>query len=139
MSENEDIVHGLIDVPQQEVGLLMEAGYLSMEIGKNKEAQDIFTGVAALVPHNETPQVALGHLFFAQGRFQQALQHHQEAAKINDKSGLAKAHVGEALIFLKRYDEGIKALREAIELEPDGLAAEFAKALIDAYEDGAFQ
>lgn len=137
MAEQSEVLHGLIDVPQQEVALLLEAGYLYMEMGRPKEAEEIFTGVSALLPDSDVARVALGNLQFSQGRFQRALKHHQEALKVRPDSALAQAHVGEALLFLKRHDEGLKALNRAIEMDPDGPAAAFARALIAAYDDGA--
>lgn len=131
-----DILHGLIDVPQPEAALLLEAGYLYIEMGKPKDAEEVFTGVAALLPHSDVPLVALGNLEFAQGRFQRALKFHQDALKLKPDSALAQAHVGEALLWLKKTDEGVKALKRAIELEPDGMPAKFARSLLDAHEQG---
>ena len=135
----EHIVNGIIDVPQSEVALLLEAGYLYMELSKFKEAQDVFTGVAALVPHSDIPHVALGNLFFSQGKFQQALKAHRDALKANPESALARAHVGEALLFLKKFEEALKELRVATEMDPEGLAADFARSLLEAHQVGCFE
>lgn len=133
---SDEILKGLIDVPQPEAALLLEAGYLYMEMGKHKDAEEVFAGVAALLPHSDVPHVALGNLEFAQGRFQRALKHHQEALKLKPASALAQAHVGEALLFLKKTADGVKALRTAIDMEPDGMPATFAKALLAAHDAG---
>lgn len=135
---SEHIVKGIVDVPQSEIALLLEAGYLFMELGKWKEAQDVFSGVAALIPHSEVPHVALGNMFFAQGKFQQALKSHRDALKTAPGSALAQAHIGEALIFLKKFDEGLQALNKAIQMEPEGLAADFARSLLEAHDVGCF-
>jgi tetratricopeptide (TPR) repeat protein len=131
-------VKGLVEIPQQEVALILEAGYLLMELGKWKEAQDVFSGAAALVPHSDVPHMALGNLYFAQGKFQQALKCHKEALAVVPESALARAHVGEALLFMKKYDEGKVELEKAISHDPQGMAAEFARALLDAHEAGCF-
>lgn len=131
-----EILKGLVDVPQPEAALLLEAGYLYMEMGKHKDAADVFEGVAALLPHSDVPHVALGNCEFAQGRFQRALKHHQEALKLQPKSALAQAHIGEALLFLKKTDDGVKALKQAIAMEPNGMPATFAQALLTAHEAG---
>ena len=132
------VVDGLIKVPQPEVALLLEAGYLLMELNKWKEAQDAFSGVAALVPHSDIPHIALGNLFFAQGKFQQALKSHKEALNLQPDSVLARAHVGESLLFLHKYDEAIGELKAAIKADPKGAAGAFAKSLLDAHEAGCF-
>ncbi len=131
-----EILKGLVEVPQPEAALLLEAGYLYMEMGKPKDAEEVFAGVAALLPHSDVPLVALGNLEFSQGRFQRALTHHSAALKVKPGSALAQAHVGEALLWLKRADEGTKALQKAIEMEPDGMPAKFAKSLLEAHAAG---
>lgn len=131
-----EMLKGLIEVPQPEASLLLEAGYLYMEMGKHGEAADVFAGVAALLPHSDVPLVALGNLEFSQGRFQRALKHHQEALKVKPKSALAQAHVGESLLWLKKTSDGVKALKKAIEMEPGGMPASFARALLEAHEAG---
>lgn len=132
----DEILHGLIDVPQSEVALLLETGYLYIEMGRPKEAEEVFSGVAALLPESDVPLVALGNLHFAQGRFQRALKFHQDALKLRPDSAVAQAHAGEALLFLKKVDEGKAALNKAIEMDPDGQPATFAKALLEALEAG---
>jgi predicted Zn-dependent protease len=131
-----EILKGLVEVPQPEAALLLEAGYLYMEMGKPKDAEEVFAGVAALLPKSDVPLVALGNLEFSQGRFQRALTHHTAALKVKPGSALAQAHIGEALIWLKRPDEGVKALKRAIDMEPDGMPAKFAQALLDAHAAG---
>lgn len=134
----DEILHGLIDVPQGEVALLLETGYLYMEMGRPKEAEDVFVGVNALLPESDVPLVALGSLHFSQGRYQRALKFHQDALKLRPKSALAQAHIGEALLFLKKTDEGLAALHKAIEMsdDEDSHPATFAKALLQAHAAG---
>ena len=136
MSEVEKL-HGLIDVPQREAAILLEAGYLYLEMGKQAEAAEVFAGVAALLPQSDVPLVALGNLEFSQGHFQRALKHHQDALKVRPDSALALAHAGEALLWLKKTAEGKAALTKAIALDPASAPAQFAQALLDAHQQGA--
>ena len=131
-----EILPGLIDVPQPEAALLLEAGYLYLEMGKHKDAEDVFSGVAALLPHSDVPLVALGNVEFAQGRPQRALKHHQEALKRRPQSALAQAHIGEALLWLHKPDEAKAALQAAIAGDPEGPPAAFARALLEAHAAG---
>jgi tetratricopeptide (TPR) repeat protein len=132
-----EILRGLIDVPQPEVALLLEAGYLYLEMGKQKDAEEVFAGVSALLPLSDVPLVALGNLEFSRGHFQRALKLHQEALKVRPDSALAQAHIGEALLWLKKVDEAKVALNKAIQMDPDGDPARFARALLEAQEQGA--
>jgi predicted Zn-dependent protease len=97
-----------------------------------KEAEEIFAGVSALVPHSDVPVICLGNLFFSQGRFDRALKFHRDALRRNPDSALAKAHEGEALLFMNKPTEAKKALDAAAEMDPDGDAGAFAKSLLDA-------
>ena len=123
-------VHGLIEVGQGEVALLLESGYLYMEMNKHKEAEEIFTGVAALVPQSDEPLISLGNLFFSQGRFDRALKFHKDALSRNPESALAQAHIGEALLFMGRRDQARDALEKAIAMGDDN-ASLFAQSLLD--------
>jgi predicted Zn-dependent protease len=138
MSEQTELINGLIDVPQHEVGLLMEAGYLFLELGAPKKALDVFQGVAALVPTNEIPMIALGHLAFSQGKFEQALKYNEDALKRNPNSTLAKAHKGESLMFMGKHQEAMAILKSVLSEDTSGVTRGFVQALIDAFNDGAF-
>ena len=85
----------------------MEAGYLLMELNKNGEAEEVFTGMIVLLPNSDVPHVALGNLFFSMGRWHQALKAHKQALKVNPDSALAHAHMGETLLFMKKPDEAV--------------------------------
>ena len=126
------MVNGLVDVSQEEIALLLESGYLYLEMQKTREAEEIFAGVAALLPHSEVPLICLGNLHFSQGRYERALKFHRDALKRNPKSALAQAHTGEALLFMKRRPEAKAALEQAVALDPDGDAAAFAHSLLNA-------
>ena len=131
------MVNGIIPVQQTEIALLLEAGYLYLEMQKVKEAEEIFEGVKALVPHSEVPLICLGNLAFSQGRYDRALKFHKEALQKAPASALAQAHTGEALLFLKKRTEAKAALEKAITMdEADGGAAAFAKSLLDAAAAG---
>jgi tetratricopeptide (TPR) repeat protein len=132
-----EVIKGLIDVPQAEAALLLEAGHLLMEMGRHKEAEEVFLGVSALLPHSDVPHVSLGNLAFAQGQHAKALKHHQEAARLQPTAALAHAHIGECLLWLKKHSDGVASLNKAISLEPDSPAAKMAAALLEAHQDGS--
>ena len=133
-----DDVAGLVHLAQGDLVLLMEAGYLSLEMNKHREAEEVFTGAAALVPHSEVPHMALGHLFFALNRFAPALKAHQKALSLNPQSAAALAAIGETLFFMRRHEEAVACLEQALALEPEGPTGDFVRALKDAHELGIF-
>lgn len=129
---DKEVIHGLIDIPRQEAIVLLEAGYFLMQLGKNREAKDIFIGAAALFPNSDVPCIALGHLYFAEGKADLAVKEQQRALQRVPTSATAYAHLGEALLFLKQPDEAAQALHKAIQLDPHGLTAKFAQELLRA-------
>ena len=136
---NEVMIDGVFPVAKQDIQLMLEAGYLYMELGKNTEAEEIFLGVSALIPHSEIPHTALGNLYFSMGRFSQALKAHQKAVEKKPDSSLAYASIGESYLFLNKSAEGMEALDKAIALDPEGSSGgAFASHLKEAYKLGVF-
>lgn len=131
-------IQGIVTVSQRDITLMLEAGYLYMELKKHREAEEVFAGVMAMLPHSEVPHMAMGNLYFAQGRFAQALKSHQRATELQPQSATAYASMAEALLFLRRNDEGLQQIEKALSLEPEGPAHEFANALKEAYDLGIF-
>jgi predicted Zn-dependent protease len=127
----------LVPLDRSQAILMLEAGYLWMDMGEHGKAREVFSGIAALMPRSEVPQIALGTLEFVQGRHDKALQMFRAAQRLAPKSGLPRAHVGEALLFMGKVPEAMKELKAAREIEPDGDGARLAQALIDATEAGA--
>ena len=127
-----EIVHGLIDVPRSEAKLLLEAGHFLMQMGQLKEARDIFIGASALFPHSEIPCIELGVLYFSEGKSDLAVKEHKRALEREPKSGVAWAYLGEALLFQKKQQEGVEALKKSISIDPKGPGATLAKELLRA-------
>jgi len=136
-SDPEQIQASLVPLARSEAILLLEAGYLWMDMGEFGKSRDVFSGIAALMPKSEVPQIALGTLEFVQGRHDKALQMFRAAQRLAPKSGLPRAHVGEALLFMGKVPEAMKELKAAQEIEPEGDGARLAQALIEAAEVGA--
>lgn len=132
-----DIAHSLVPTAKREAVMLLEAGYLWMDMGRYDNAKDVFTGAAALMPKSEVPQLALGTLEFVQGKHDKALQAFRAAQRLNPKSALPRAHCGEALFFLGKDKEAEKELKAALDLEPAGDGARLAEALLEARKIGA--
>jgi predicted Zn-dependent protease len=132
-----DVAGSLIPVTKQQAMVMLEAGYLWMDMGKFDHARDLLQGAAALMPKSEVPQLALGTLEFVQGKHDKALQAYRSAQKLAPRSALPRAHAGEALLFMGKVPEAMKELKAALDVEPDGQGALLAQALIEAKEAGA--
>lgn len=137
MADSSEIVGSLVPLQKQQAQILLEAGYLWMEMGKYDNARQVLQGAAALMPKSEVPQLALGTLEFSQGHHEKALQAYRVAQKLAPRASLPRAHAGEALLFMGKVNEAMKELKAAVDAEPDSDGAKFAQALLDAKDTGA--
>jgi tetratricopeptide (TPR) repeat protein len=138
MSEqSEQMATSLVPVGRRQVMVLLEAGYVWMDLQQFDKAKEVFAGTAALVPKSEVPQLALGTLEFVQGRHDKALQAYRAAQRLAPRSALPRAHAAEALLFMGKASEALKEIKAALELEPESDGARFAQALLEAKEAGA--
>lgn len=115
---------------------MMEAGYLSLRMGRFDQAKIIFEGVSVLEPKSDVPWVALGSVCFAQHKFDQALKNYRKALTLKPSSAFARAYLGESLFFSGKKDEAIEELKKAISLDPTGASGQFAKTLLTSIVDG---
>jgi tetratricopeptide (TPR) repeat protein len=137
MAESAELVsNSLVPLGRQQARVLLEAGYIWLDMGQFDKAREVFSGAAALMPKSEVPQLGLGAVEFAQGRHDKALQAYRAAQRLAPQSGLPRAHAGEALLFLGKVPEALKELRAAVDLEPEGDGARLAQALMQAKEAG---
>lgn len=121
-----DIAGSILPVSKQQAMLMLESVYLWMDLGKFDHARELANGAAALMPKTKQVQFALGTIEFNQQKYDKALQAFRAAQRLDGKSGLARAHCAEALIFMGKSAEALKELQSARELEDDGGVAEFA-------------
>lgn len=132
-----DVAGSLVPVTRQQAQVLLEAGYVWMDMGQFDKAREVFQGAAVLMPKSEVPQLALGTLEFAQGRHDKALQAYRTAQRLAPRSGLPRAHAAEALLFMGKGEEAAKELKAAMDLDPDGDGGRLAQALIEVRDAGA--
>lgn len=135
--QNESLV-GIVEVSRQEAQLLLEAGYLSMEMGNFRQANEIFEGVCSLLPKSDVPRIALGQMYMTQNRTDEAIKAYKEALKLHPDSAAAHAFLGEAYLFKNQPNLALPALQKAQELEPEGPPGKLAQSLRQAHDQGAF-
>jgi tetratricopeptide (TPR) repeat protein len=123
----------------EELAFLMEAGFIYRDSKKYQEARDVFSGIRALAPQSDVPEVALGTVAFQEADFAKAAKHYQKALELNPKSAYAYAHLGEACLFQKDKDAARQNLKKAIELDPRGEHGKMARSLLDLTEAVEFK
>lgn len=115
-----------------EMRVLLEAGFVLREAGRFDEAESIFRGVMELLPDSDVPFVGLGTVELQRGRFAESLSLCEEALRRRPQSLYARVHHAEALLFQHRRDEAQAELEEIISTDPDSPHSRTARALLDA-------
>lgn len=128
----------MISVPREDVIVMLEAGYIYLAMKRFKEAKAVFDGICSLAPRHEVPQVGVANVFFAQGKYLEAIRVLKLTVKDNPSSAFAYAHLGEAQLFYGKRDDALKSLGKASELEGGsvGKAGNFARSLIELIDLG---
>jgi Flp pilus assembly protein TadD len=117
---------------EDELRVIMEAGFVLREAGKFDEAEAIFRGVIELVPQSDVPHVALGTVELQRGRFAEALSACGDALRLQPESLYARVHHAEALLFQQRRAEAEAELQEIIATDPQSPHSRTARALLEA-------
>lgn len=115
-----------------ELRVVLEAGFVLREAGKYDDAEAVFRGVMELLPESDVPRVALGTVALQRGRFAEALAAYDEALRLSPDSLYARVHHAEALLFQQRRAEAEAELHELISQYPDSPHHRTAQALLES-------
>ncbi len=126
----------MIEVPTEDLRLMLEGGYLYLAMQRFKEAKEVFEGVCALAPESDVPLVALGNVSFVETKFDEAIKTYKKALELVPNSAFAKAYLGEALFFNNKKTEAKAVLEEASKMDPHGKSGDFARSLIELIDKG---
>ncbi|MFO1518547.1 MAG: tetratricopeptide repeat protein [bacterium] len=126
----------MIDVPTEDLRLMLEAGYLYIAMRRFKEAREVFEGICVLAPESDVPLVALGNVSFVESKFDEAIKTYKKALDLVPSSAFAKAYLGEALFFSDKNEEAMQTLQEASKMDPHGKSGEFARSLLELIRKG---
>jgi len=126
----------MIDVPTEDLRLMLESGYFYLAMRRFKEAKEVFEGVCTLAPESDVPLVALGNVSFVETKFDEAIKTYKKALDLAPKSAFAKAYLGEALFFNNQKADAEETLKEASKMDPHGKSGEFARSLLELIHKG---
>jgi predicted Zn-dependent protease len=116
----------------EELRVILEAGFALRYTRRLDEAADIFRGVAALLPKSDVPRVALGTVELERGKFAEAQSACEEALRNDPESLYARVHRAEALLFQKRRSEAETELNAIMVADPESPHSRTARALLEA-------
>lgn len=114
-----------------ELQFLVEAGLIYRDARNFQAAHDVFTGVKALYPNHDFPEVFLGTVEFQQSNFDGAEAHYRRAIELNPRSAFAYAYLGEACLFRKDKESARAHLKTAVTLDPLGSSGKLARRLLE--------
>jgi predicted Zn-dependent protease len=116
----------------EELRVILEAGFALRYTRRLDEAADIFRGVVALLPQADVPRVALGTVELERGKFAEAQSVCEEALRHDPDSLYARVHRAEALLFQRRRSEAETELNAIIAADPESPHSRTARALLEA-------
>jgi Tfp pilus assembly protein PilF len=116
----------------QELRVILEAGFALRYARRLDEAADIFSGVTALLPESDLPRVALGTVHLERGAFAAAQAACEEALRHDPQSLYARVHRAEALLFQGKRSEAETELNSIIAADPESPHSRTARALLEA-------
>ena len=123
---------------REEVAFLVEAGIIYRDAKNFQAARDIFSGLRALFPSSDSPEVFLGTVEFQQGKFTEAEVHYRKALELNPRSAFAYAHLGESYLFRKDKETARTHLKNALALDPLGEFGKMARRLMELTDQVRF-
>ncbi len=109
-----------LEIDNEYVPALNFIGYTWAEQGKNlKKAEEMIK--KALSHQKEDGYIidSLGWVYYAQGRYREAVQELEKAHKLVPNDPTIAEHLGDALIKSQKYYKALKIYRKAVELEKD--------------------
>ena len=115
----------------EEAAFLLEAAIIYREARNFDAARDILTGVTALFPKHDVPEVILGTVEFQAGNLDAAETHYLKALELNPRSAFAYAHLGEVCLFRKEKEDARKHLKNSVALDPLGEYGKMARKLME--------
>jgi tetratricopeptide (TPR) repeat protein len=127
-----------ISPSKDEISFLLEAGIIYRDAKNYQAAREVFTGVKALLPQRDLPEILLGTVEFQQGNFKAAESCYQKALELNPRSAFAYAHLGEARLFGKDKEKARDHFKSAIALDPLGEFGKMARRLMEMADQVSF-
>lgn len=124
-------VFGLDDDSLYEIA---KVGYGLLNSGNLREAKQIYAGLVAADPYDSVFHCHLAAVHHSLGELDDAFKHYTEALKLNHANADALVGLGEIQLSRGELAAGLSLLKQAIELDRDGVkpSTQRAQALLRA-------
>jgi tetratricopeptide (TPR) repeat protein len=117
---------------EEELAAIAEIGFAYFAQGKYEQAGIVFDGLCALEPKAAYHRKALGAIALAQGRYQPALGHYDDAVRLDGADAEAFLGRAEAYLGLGRPRDAEADFQRAKKIDPDSFHGRRAAALLAA-------
>jgi Flp pilus assembly protein TadD len=101
------------------------AARAAVQVGFWKDSETLFLHSIAVTQGNDAAHYNLGDYYFQQGRYDDAVRHHEQAIAIRPSNDDALNNLGAALAMKGELDAAAARIREAIRLRPDRADAHY--------------
>lgn len=98
--------------------LLACAGMTRHQLAYWQDSVALLEHTLQVTPPNYFVQGILGNALFQMGRFEEALPHYQEAARINPAYAMAYYRIGTIMLYRQDIDQAIRNFSTALALDP---------------------
>jgi Flp pilus assembly protein TadD len=95
-------------------------GFLLFEQGREKDAETIFSGLAALDSRRHTGFAGMGALALVEQKIGDAVKWLRDAVERNPNDPTVRANLGEALLKEGKFEEAAAEFEKALLLDPEG-------------------
>ena len=102
-------------------------GHQLYESGRLNEARVVFEGLVAMDPPEAFPYTVLGAIFLAQQDVHRALALFEAALELDCDDVAALVYRGEIRIRLGQTERGVRDLKRAMQIDPDGPQSPFSQ------------
>jgi tetratricopeptide (TPR) repeat protein len=110
----------LDNISDAEMAVMARTGYTLFTQGRYKDAETIFAGLEALDPREAYYPSALGAIYLAQTKLQEALDALTRALKVDDRHLGSLANRGEVHLRMGQAKAAIPDFEMALKLDPRG-------------------
>jgi tetratricopeptide (TPR) repeat protein len=109
------VITPILQSEPENVGLLLDAGFIYANLDKIKEAIETYKKVIELVPSNPAGFTGLGFVYKIQGNNKKRLEMFQKAVKLSPANAMVHFEVGEVLLEMEHYENALKSYNKAIQ------------------------
>ncbi len=126
-----------VQLDTEELRLLLEAGFVLIDRRELAKAKEVFEGVVAIGgAGTDVALLGLANLSMIDGNQKDAEKQLKTALQANPNNAHVRATLGELYHTMGKKEQALAELKKAEDLDPNGSAGAYARAVREAVETG---